>query len=107
MNEKYKRKAVIGTIVATGIAATACGGGGTSADYKSEASTKSQSESVSAAERIVIDGQELDTGKILTDTARLRQVKPLYGPPRPPKLKREEATRDIETVYGPPSVFDE
>lgn len=105
MNEKKKRKAVIGTIVATGLAATmACSSPATDGSGANKASRdgSEQSTRVSAADRIVIDGEELDTGKLLTDTTE--RFRKLYGPPRPPK--RKEDIRKAEAVYGPPPPDD-
>ena len=111
MKEKNKHKAVLGTIVATGLAASvACSSPTPAGDSAAKSSASEQSERVSAADKIVIDGQEVDTSKILADTVRpIREVKPMYGPPKK-KLKPEKpvVTNPEErgpVVYGSPPVI--
>ena len=89
MNEKNKRKAILGTIVATGLAAgVAC----TSPSPADNSNASEQSERVSAADKIVIDGKE---------------VKPIYNPQRKQqRSKTQDDMREIETVYGPPPPED-
>lgn len=119
MNDKNKRKAVLGTIVATGLAA------GMACNATAGATTDNR---VSAADRIVINGKALNVGKALSSTEQFRRekamyakaedkridrrVRPMYGPPRPlpkPVVRDtvvEEDVRVVEDVYGPPPVFD-
>ena len=123
MNDKNKRKAVLGTIVATGLAAGMACNASPLANADNQASNR-----VTAADRIVINGKTINVGKALAGTEGLRRdnamyakapdkridrkVRPMYGPPRHitkpvvPDTLIQEDSRVIEDVYGPPPVFD-
>lgn len=88
-DNKNRRKAAIGAVIAAGVttgAIAACSGN----DAKSAQSEKPDVE-LSAADKVVIDGQEIDSAELLPQDTDRNVVRPMYG----------VRQRPIHLMYGP------
>ncbi|MBR5639830.1 MAG: acyl carrier protein [Muribaculaceae bacterium] len=88
-DNKNRRKAAIGAVIAAGMTAgtiAACSAN----EAKSEQSEKPDVE-LSAADKVVVDGQEIDSAKLLPRDTIRDVVRPMYG----------VRQRPIHLMYGP------
>lgn len=88
-DNKNRRKAAIGAVIAAGMTAgtiAACSAN----EAKPEQSEKPAVE-LSAADKVVIDGQEVDSADLLPQDDRRNVVRPMYG----------VRQRPIHLMYGP------
>ena len=88
-DNKNRRKAALGAVIAAGMAA------GTMAACSANEAKPEQSESpaveLSAADKVVIDGQEIDSTELLPRDTDRNVVRPMYG----------VRQRPINLMYGP------
>ncbi|MBR5117300.1 MAG: hypothetical protein IK100_01485 [Muribaculaceae bacterium] len=88
-DNKNRRKAAIGAVIAAGMTAgsmAACANN----EAKSEQIEKPDVE-ITAADKVVIDGQEIDSTELLPQDTDLNVVRPMYG----------VRQRPIHLMYGP------
>ena len=91
MNNKNKRKAMFGTIMATGIAASvAC-------NAQTAAAEPEQSQNSTSAEKIIVDGQELSVDRIIQEIGNNLDTMAFKG----------SDDRRIVTKYGGPPSFNQ
>ena len=88
-DNKNRRKAAIGAVIAAGVttgAISACAGNETNPTQSEKPEVE-----LSAADKVVIDGQEIDSSELLSQDIDRNKVRPMYG----------VRQRPISLMYGP------